>query len=189
MYLREILTQIPKCSWFHLSYFSLLSLPDSNNDKRMESLQCESGATNSSVPQEQISPNPNPGPCQDHLGQWLSIPHYSLLGTTTSCTKGTDIKVHSTQAWSTQWLIWEVLDLKARLDNSTDKHSSTENQNWGRLIFWMLIYILSKITSTKVKSICLSEHSQVAAPSPSKGNFKTVLIRAIDINDIFSFSL
>lgn len=111
----------------HLSCLSLLILPDRNIDKSMESLQCESGATNSCASQEQISLNPDPGPCQDQLGQWLSTLHYILLRTTTSCTKGIDIKVHSTQAWSTQWLIWEVLDLKARLDNSADKHSSTEN--------------------------------------------------------------
>ena len=93
----------------HLSCLSLLILPDRNIDKSMESLQCESGATNSCVSQEQISPNPNPGPCQDQLGQWLSTPHYILLRTTTSCMKGIDIKVHSIQAWSTH----SVTDLES----------------------------------------------------------------------------
>lgn len=156
----------------HLSYFSLLSLPDSNIDKSMESLQCESGATNSSAPQEQISPNPDPGPCLDQLGQWLSIPHYILLGTTTSCTKGTDIKVHSTQAWSTQWLISEVLDLKARLDSSADKHSSTENQNWGGWFSECSIIFSQKLLQLKWKAFAYQNILKWQLPAHLRGILK-----------------
>lgn len=53
----------------------------------------------------------------------------------------------------------------------------------------MLAYVLSKTSSTKVKSSVLSGHLQVTALSPSKGNFKISLIKAIDNQQgTFSFS-